>query len=154
MQIKRIVQLLLLLSLLLLTACQTTNQWTPPPPMPLQKLSPLKLEASLPDKPAISQAQVNGAEVAVLDLNNTRKLTDYVRQSKANTENLNMLVTAHNQTIGQYNTVVDVALKQEVRANENYALYLKEQQEHERDKTWFAIEKVFWQAIAIIGLAL
>lgn len=112
------------------------------------------MEASLPDKPAISQAQLNGAEVAVLDLNNTRKLTDYVRQSKANTENLNLLVTAHNNTIQQHNTVVDIALKQEVRANENYALYLKEQQEHERDKTWFAIEKVFWQAIAIIGLAL
>ncbi|MFA7287199.1 MAG: hypothetical protein WC052_06055 [Patescibacteria group bacterium] len=110
--------------------------------------------ATLPDKPAISQAQVNGTEVAVLDLPNTRKLTDYVRQSKANTEGLNLLVAAHNQTIQQHNTVVDIALKQEVRANENYALYLKEQQAHERDKTWFAIEKVFWQAIAIIGLAL
>lgn len=112
------------------------------------------MKAELPDKPQITQAQVNGADVSVLDLSNTRKLTDYVRQSKANTEGLNLLATAHNQTIQQYNTVVDLALKQEVRANENYALYLKEQEAHERDKTWFAVEKVFWQAIAIIGLAL
>lgn len=147
-------RLLLLLLILMVPGCQTSQQWNPPPPMPLQKLEKLTLVASLPDKPAISQAQLDGKEVSVLDLSNTRKLTDYVRQSKANTEGLNLLVTAHNNTIQQHNTVVDIALKQEVRANENYALYLKEQQEHERDKTWFAIEKVFWQAIAIIGLAL
>ena len=151
---KRIALLLLLSSALLLVGCQTTNQWTPPPAMPLQKLQPVVMKAELPDKPQITQAQVNGTDVSVLDLSNTRKLTDYVRQSKANTEGLNLLATAHNQTIQQYNTVVDLALKQEVRANENYALYLKEQEAHERDKTWFAVEKVFWQAIAIIGLAL
>lgn len=122
--------------------------------MPLQKLQPVQMQATLPPKPDITAAQVDGKEVAVLDLANTRKLTDYVRQSKANTEGLNLLVAAHNQTIEQHNLVVDVALQQEQRANQNYALYLKEQQDHERDKTWWAVEKVFWQALAIIGLAL
>ena len=82
------------------------------------------------------------------------QLTDYAKQAKANTEGLNLLVTAHNQTIDQHNLMVDIAKQQEARANQNYALYVKEFNAHESDKQWWTLEKIVWQAIAIIGLAL
>jgi len=31
---------------------------------------------------------------------------------------------------------------------------VKEYNDHEKDKTWWAVEKIFWQALAIIGMAL
>jgi len=82
------------------------------------------------------------------------QLTAYVTQAKQNTEGLNKLVAAHNQTIEQNNLLVDIAKQQEARANSNYALYVEEFNAHERDKTWWSVEKIFWQAIAILGLAL
>jgi len=82
------------------------------------------------------------------------QLTAYVTQAKQNTEGLNKLVDAHNQTIEQNNLLVDIAKQQEARANSNYALYVEEFNAHERDKTWWSVEKIFWQAIAILGLAL
>lgn len=82
------------------------------------------------------------------------QLTAYAIQAKQNTDGLNKLVDAHNQTIEQTNLLVDIAKQQEARANSNYALYVEEFNAHERDKTWWSVEKIFWQALAILGLAL
>lgn len=75
-------------------------------------------------------------------------------QARQNTDGLNQLVVAHNQVIDQANLLVDIAKQQEARANSNYALYVEEFNAHERDKTWWSVEKIFWQALAILGLAL
>jgi hypothetical protein len=92
--------------------------------------------------------------MAAFSLSEMNQLNDYAKQAKANTEGLNLLVVAHNQTIAQNNLMVDIAKQQEARANDNYALYVREFNAHEQDKTWWAVEKIFWQALAIIGMAL
>lgn len=91
---------------------------------------------------------------AAFSVESMNQLTDYAKQSKANTEALNALVKAHNAVVDQHNILVDVALQQEARANQNYELYVQEYNAHERDKQWFTVEKIFWQALAVIGLAL
>lgn len=112
------------------------------------------MQASLPEKPTPKAVTVESVPYAAFNLTQMNQLTDYAKQAKANTEGLNALVQAHNQTIVQHNLVVDLAEQQQARADTNYAMYVKEFNEHERDKTWWSVEKILWQAIAIIGLAL
>ena len=112
------------------------------------------MQATLPDKPVPKSVTVNGEKLAAFTLSDMNQLTDYAKQAKANTEGLNLLVVAHNSTIEQTNLMADLAKQQEARANANYALYVNEFNEHQSDKTWWSVEKVLWQAIAIIGLAL
>lgn len=147
-------RLILLILILLLPACaqQMSNQ--PPAPMQLNKLEKTTLSASLPDKPIPKAVTVDGEKMAAFSLSEMNQLNDYAKQAKANTEGLNLLVVAHNQTIAQNNLMVDIAKQQEARANDNYALYVREFNAHEQDKTWWAVEKIFWQALAIIGMAL
>ena len=112
------------------------------------------MQASLPERPTPTPLAVDGIEYAGFTVTQLDQLTDYTKQSKKNTDGLNLLVTAHNQTIDQYNLMVDIAKQQEARANENYARYTQEFEDHQTDKRWWAVEKIFWQALAIIGLAL
>lgn len=112
------------------------------------------MSASLPEKPIPKAVTVDGTPMTAFTLTQMNQLNDYAKQAKANTEGLNLLVSAHNQTIAQNNLMVDIAQQQEKRADENYALYVKEFNAHERDKTWWTVEKIIWQAVAIIGLAL
>lgn len=112
------------------------------------------MQASLPERPTPLSIQANGVEYAGFTLTQLDQLSDYAKQSKKNTDGLNLLATAHNQTIDQYNLMVDIAKQQEGRANDNYTKYLQEFDDHQNDKRWWAVEKIFWQALAIIGLAL
>jgi hypothetical protein len=122
--------------------------------MQLKKLDKITLQASLPERPTPLSIQANGVEYAGFTLTQLDQLSDYAKQSKKNTDGLNLLATAHNQTIDQYNLMVDIAKQQEGRANDNYTKYLQEFDDHQNDKRWWAVEKIFWQALAIIGLAL
>jgi hypothetical protein len=122
--------------------------------MQLKKLEKITLQASLPERPTPLAIQSDGKEYAGFTLTQLDQLSDYAKQSKKNTDGLNLLAGAHNQTIDQYNLMVDIAKQQEARANENYARYVQEFDDHQNDKRWWSVEKIFWQAIAIIGLAL
>jgi hypothetical protein len=122
--------------------------------MQLKKLEKITLQASLPERPTPLAIQSDGKEYAGFTLTQLDQLSDYAKQSKKNTDGLNLLAGAHNQTIEQYNLMVDIAKQQEARANENYARYVQEFDDHQNDKRWWSVEKIFWQAIAIIGLAL
>ena len=112
------------------------------------------MQASLPARPSPIAIQNNGVSYAGFTVSQLDQLTDYAKQAEANTKALNLLADAHNSTIRQYNLMVDIAKQQEARANENHARYVQEFEDHQSDKRWWAIEKVFWQALAIIGLAL
>ena len=147
-------RVILLALILLISACAQNTNTMPPATMQLQKLEKTTLQASLPEKPIPKSVTVDGVPLAAFSLSEMNQLTDYAKQAKANTEGLNLLVTAHNQTIDQHNLMVDIAKQQEARANQNYALYVKEFNAHESDKQWWTLEKIVWQAIAIIGLAL
>lgn len=108
----------------------------------------------MPNKPAAKKVSVDGVSYMAFDLTGANQLDTYANQAKANTEALKSLSVAHNQTINQYNLMVDIAKQQEARANQNYVNYQNAVEEHDNDKKWWAVEKVFWQALAIIGLAL
>lgn len=97
---------------------------------------------------------VNSVDYAGFTVTQLDQLTDYVKQAKKNTDGLNLLVKAHNQTIEQYNLMVDVAKQQEARANEYQARWVQEVEDHQTDQRWWQIEKIFWQTLAIVGLAL
>ncbi len=112
------------------------------------------MQASLPARPSPIAIQNNGVAYAGFTVSQLDQLTDYAKQAEANTKALNLLADAHNSTIRQHNLMVDIAKQQEARANENYSRYVQEFEAHQSDKQWWAIEKVFWQALAIIGLAL
>lgn len=151
-----LIRLLLIgLILILLLGCTSQKPLTTPPELQLRPSEKLTLQASLPQKPSpISITAVDGKRYAAFDVKGLDQLTDYVEQSKQNTAGLNLLVAAHNQSVEQNNLLIGIAKQQEARANTNYALYVEEFNAHERDKTWWSVEKIFWQALAIIGLAL
>lgn len=135
--------------------CMTQKQLQQSPELQLKKSEKITLQGSLPQKPNPSSiTALDGKEYSAFTVTQMDQLTAYVTQAKQNTEGLNKLVDAHNQTIEQNNLLVDIAKQQEARANSNYALYVEEFNAHERDKTWWSVEKIFWQAIAILGLAL
>lgn len=81
-------------------------------------------------------------------------LTDFAKQSKKNTEALQTVVETQNATVRQYNMLVDITRQEEERADRNYDLYVREYNAHQSDRRWFEVEKLFWQALAVIGLAL
>lgn len=112
------------------------------------------MQASLPQRPDPTPLVVNNVDYAGFTVSQLDQLTDYTKQAAANTKGLNLLAQAHNQTIEQYNLMVDIAKQQEARANENYARYAQEFEDHQNDQRWWKIEKIFWQALAIVGLAL
>lgn len=112
------------------------------------------MQASLPERPIPTPLVVDGKDWAGFSVTQLDQLSDYAKQASANTKGLNLLTQAHNQTIEQYNLMVDIAKQQEARANEYQARYVQEFEDHQSDRRWWQIEKIFWQTLAIVGLAL